>query len=43
MHETNSNIVINILHELNNQGKTVIIVTHSKKIIDEEKFVVRLV
>lgn len=40
--ENNSNIVMNILHELNNMGKTVIVVTHSKKIVDEEKFVVKL-
>lgn len=40
--ENNSNIVMNILHELNDMGKTVIVVIHSKKIVDEEKFVVKL-
>lgn len=40
--ESNSNIVMNILHELNDMGKTVIVVIHSNKIVDEEKFVVKL-
>lgn len=40
--EKNAEIVIRILRELNEMGKTVIIVTHSQKLVDSEKFVVRL-
>ena len=40
--EKNSEIVLQILRELNEMGKTVIIVTHSQKLVDSEKFVVRL-
>lgn len=36
----NSHIVMEILHDLNKMGKTVIIVTHDQKIVQEEKFVV---
>lgn len=38
----NADIVMNILHDFNNQGKTIIMVTHDEKIISEEKDVVRL-
>ncbi len=38
----NTEIVMNFLHELNNSGKTVILVTHDEKIISAEKKVVRL-
>lgn len=38
----NSDIVMNILHELNTEGKTVIIVTHDTSIVKEENFVVRI-
>lgn len=38
----NANTVLSILHQLNRQGKTVIIVTHSEKIINSEKKVVKL-
>ena len=40
--EKNSEIVMKILHELNDLGKTVIVVTHSGKIVEEETFVVKL-
>lgn len=40
--EKNADTVMNILHQLNNQGKTIIVVTHSNKIINSEKRVVRL-
>lgn len=40
--ERNSKIVMKILHELNEIGKTVIIVTHSQEIVNNEKFVVML-
>ena len=40
--EKNSEIVLQILRELNEMGKSVIIVTHSQKLVDSEKFVVRL-
>ena len=40
--EKNSKIVMEILHELNEMGKTVVMVTHNKKIVKEEKFVVYL-
>lgn len=35
--EENSKKVMEILHVLNQMGKTVIVVTHSEKIIAEEK------
>ncbi len=38
----NKDTVIKLLHELNNEGKTVIIVTHDQSIIDNESFVVRI-
>ena len=38
----NGEIVMKILHELNRQGKTVIVVTHSPEIIGSERFVIRL-
>ncbi|MBP1565498.1 MAG: ATP-binding cassette domain-containing protein [Oscillospiraceae bacterium] len=38
----NTEIVMKILHDFNNQGKTVIMVTHDEKIISEEKDVIRL-
>ena len=38
----NANAVMDILHQLNKQGKTIIVVTHSEKIIKSEKKVVRL-
>ncbi len=38
----NTEIVMNFLHELNNSGKTVILVTHDEKIISTEKKVIRL-
>lgn len=38
----NEAIVMNILHRMNDEGKTVVLVTHSEKIIAEEKEVVRL-
>ena len=38
----NSEIVMNILHELSEQGKTVIVVTHSEEIVAQEKHVLYL-
>lgn len=38
----NANAVMDILHQLNKQGKTIIVVTHSEKIIKSEKKVVGL-
>lgn len=38
--EYNSGVVMEILHELHRMGKTVIIVTHSKKIIEQEEYVI---
>ena len=38
----NADAVMDILHQLNKQGKTIIVVTHSEKIISSEKKVVRL-
>lgn len=40
--EENGRVVMEILHELNRQGKTVIIVTHNREIVAEEEFVIRL-
>lgn len=40
--EKNADTVMDILHQLNNQGKTIIVVTHSNKIINSEKRVIRL-
>lgn len=40
--DENGNAVMDILHRLNDQGKTVIIVTHNEKIIQNEKWVVHL-
>lgn len=38
----NADAVLNILHSMNEQGRTVIIVTHNEKIIESEKKVVLL-
>lgn len=38
----NADAVMSILHRLNGQGKTIIVVTHSDKIINAEKKVVKL-
>ena len=38
----NSEIVMNILHELSEQGKTVIVVTHSEEIVAQERHVLYL-
>lgn len=38
----NAVAVMDILHQMNKQGKTIIVVTHSEKIINSEKKVVRL-
>lgn len=38
----NGKIVMDILHELNRMGKTVIVVTHNQNLVREEKFVVRI-
>lgn len=38
----NSKIVMDILHDFNRTGKTVLIVTHSQRIVDTEKYVIRL-
>ncbi len=38
----NAKIVLNYLHNLNSQGKTIILVTHDEKIISTEKKVVRI-
>lgn len=40
--DANSKIVMKILHELNDIGKTVIIVTHSQEIVNNEEFVIKL-
>jgi putative ABC transport system ATP-binding protein len=40
--EENADIVMNILHLLNQKGKTVVLVTHSDKIIRSERMVIRL-
>ena len=40
--DANSRIVMEILHELNDIGKTVIIVTHSQEIVNNEEFVIKL-
>lgn len=40
--EKNSEIVMEVLHELNRMGKTVVIVTHSRKIIEQEEYVIQL-
>ena len=40
--EENADIVMKILHLLNQQGKTVVLVTHSDKIIRSERMVVKL-
>ena len=37
----NRDIVMNLLHELNEEGKTVIIVTHDQSIIENEPYVVK--
>ena len=38
----NRDIVMNLLHELNEEGKTVIIVTHDQSIIKNEPYVVKI-
>ena len=38
----NRDIVMNLLHELNEEGKTVIIVTHDQSIIEIEPYVVKI-
>lgn len=40
--EQNAALVLDILHRINDTGKTIILVTHSKKIIESERKVVRL-
>lgn len=40
--EDNAEMVMGILHLLNRMGKTVILVTHSEKIIKSESRVIRL-
>lgn len=40
--EQNADLVMDILHYINRMGKTIILVTHSKKIIENERKVVRL-
>lgn len=40
--EANSKMVMRILHQLNEMGKIVIIVTHSQEIVNNEKFIVKL-
>ena len=42
INKKNSEIVMNILHELSEQGKTVIVVTHSEEIVAQEKHVLYL-
>lgn len=38
----NEDIVLQILHKMNQSGKTIILVTHSQKIISTEKDIVKL-
>lgn len=40
--EQNADMVMEILHFINQMGKTIILVTHSKKIIESEKRVIEL-
>ena len=40
--EQNAALVLDILHRINDTGKTIILVTHSKQIIESERKVVRL-
>lgn len=40
--EENADMVMNILHLLNQTGKTVVLVTHSEKIIKSESRVIKL-
>lgn len=39
---SNANLVIDFLHQLNEQGKTIILVTHNENIINKEKKVIWL-
>ncbi|MBQ6814620.1 MAG: ATP-binding cassette domain-containing protein [Lachnospiraceae bacterium] len=38
----NADIVLDLLHQMNKQGKTVVLVTHNEMIISKEKRVIRL-
>ena len=38
----NARVVLQILHRLNDQGKTIVLVTHSEKIMETEQNVLRL-
>lgn len=40
--EQNADLVMDILHFINQKGKTIILVTHNKKIIESEKRVIKL-
>ncbi len=42
MDAENARVVLQILHQLNDQGKTIVLVTHSEKIMDAEPNVLRL-
>lgn len=40
--EKNSDMVMEILRDLNKMGKTIVLVTHSRKIVEEAEFVVKI-